>query len=140
MSQESTRVRITKLCPDNPRVNEQRENKDTWTTSPQMHEQKKSKGKAQKKRRSSLEIAGKIERNAKWIKTKIREIKVRNARKRKAALLEKEINKKRRIKSRNYRVIRGKQEGKPSFLVCSSRRGGPEGIVHTHEWRTILYK
>ncbi|KNZ51403.1 uncharacterized protein VP01_3970g3 [Puccinia sorghi] len=36
-----------------------------------------------------------------------------------------------------YQLVRGKQVGKPSFLLCFSRRGGLGGLVHTHEWRTI---
>lgn len=34
--------------------------------------------------------------------------------------------------------VRGRVKGKSAFLECYLRRGGSEGLVHTHSWATYL--
>ncbi|KNZ46925.1 hypothetical protein VP01_682g5 [Puccinia sorghi] len=37
-----------------------------------------------------------------------------------------------------HKVKRGKQPEKPRFMVCFSRRGGPDEYVHTHKWCVVV--
>ncbi|KNZ59984.1 hypothetical protein VP01_1631g1 [Puccinia sorghi] len=93
MSQEPTHVQNTKLHPNQ----EQKHEKNTRMTISHLRGQKKSKRTAQNKKHSSIEMTSKIDRNAEWIKAKLKAIKLKNMRKRKATLLEREIHKRKKI-------------------------------------------
>lgn len=100
--------------------------------------QKQNEKKAKEEKCSEKEIAKKINRNVEWIKSKLQAIDAITTHKRKAIAMEKEGIKKRRIIMSKYKLKRGKKPGKPRFLVFFSGGGGPEGVVHTHEWRTVI--
>ncbi|KNZ48873.1 uncharacterized protein VP01_5352g1 [Puccinia sorghi] len=79
-----------------------------------------------------------IDKNAEEITKRIKVLRSMNAQKRKVKATENKACKHRRITPRKYNIMRGKKAGNPAFLVCFSRRGGPIGLVHTHEWHTVV--
>ncbi|KNZ60298.1 hypothetical protein VP01_1577g2 [Puccinia sorghi] len=76
------------------------------------------KEKAQQILLSTGKLAWEIEKNSSCMKSK--------------------VGKRQKINLSKHKVKRGKKPGKPSFLVCFSRRGGPNGLAHTHKWCTIV--
>ncbi|POW04496.1 hypothetical protein PSHT_11220 [Puccinia striiformis] len=124
---------------DNPRVIklQHKEHSDhaRWALS-QYRKQKKKKEKNAEVR-SIAELSRAIDTNTKAISKKLSLLR-RNACKRKAQAIETNAKKRQRVTLGKYRVKKVKCTEKASFLKCYNRRGGPSGLIQTHDWFSMI--
>ncbi|POW02942.1 hypothetical protein PSHT_11875, partial [Puccinia striiformis] len=117
---------------DNPRVIklQHKEHSDhaRWALS-QYRKQKKKKEKNAEVR-SIAELSRAIDTNTKAISKKLSLLR-RNACKRKAQAIETNAKKSDEVK-------KVKCTEKASFLKCYNRRGGPSGLIQTHDWFSMI--
>ncbi|POW04554.1 hypothetical protein PSTT_10337, partial [Puccinia striiformis] len=90
--------------------------------------------KASQRDKSSSKLSELIDANTTAIAGKVKAAIGLNARKRKAQWAQRAITKKRRVTLGKYRVRQVSHTQKASILKCFNRRGGPYGLVHTHQW------
>ncbi|OAV93555.1 hypothetical protein PTTG_00867 [Puccinia triticina 1-1 BBBD Race 1] len=90
------------------------------------------------KESSSKELSEMIDVNAKVIADRVKAAVRLNARKRKAQLADRAKTKKQRITLGKYRMQQVNHTEKAGVLKCFNRRGGPYGLVHTHQWWALV--
>ncbi|KNE97781.1 hypothetical protein PSTG_08999 [Puccinia striiformis f. sp. tritici PST-78] len=133
MSQEDSSMRAFELDIDDPRLPELQsvEHAEHVRTTFSQHRKQYNQRKASQRDKSSNVNTSAI---AEKVKAAIR----LNARKRKAQWAQRAITKKRRVTLGKHRVRQVSRTQKASILKCFNRRGGPYGLVHTHQWWALV--
>ncbi|KAA1086480.1 hypothetical protein PGTUg99_021639 [Puccinia graminis f. sp. tritici] len=141
VSQKEYNIRASELEIDDPRLPDLQAIKHAKHVKLALSHHRKQKAQkkvAQQEKDKSKELSELIDANTKAIAASIKTAFSLNARKRKALLAEYRATKKRRITLSKYRVKKVARSEKASILKCFDRRGGPYGLVHTHQWWALV--
>ncbi|KAH9457793.1 hypothetical protein MJO28_004854 [Puccinia striiformis f. sp. tritici] len=140
MSQEDSSMRAFELDIDDPRLPELQsvEHAEHVRTTFSQHRKQYNQRKASQRDKSSSKLSELIDVNTSAIAEKVKAAIRLNARKRKAQWAQRAITKKRRVTLGKHRVRQVSRTQKASILKCFNRRGGPYGLVHTHQWWALV--